>query len=73
MKTVRGYPRSGAGTAVGQAVYQLDVTPDGRYLVVANEHSGRLTAVGIDSSGLVNVPVASAEAPGVSYVETRYA
>jgi 6-phosphogluconolactonase len=49
------------------------VTPDGRYLVVANEHSGRLTALAIDSSGLVTAPVATAEMPGVSYVETGYA
>jgi hypothetical protein len=49
------------------------VTPDGRYLVVANEHSGRLTALAVDSSGLVTAPVATAEMPGVSYVETGYA
>jgi 6-phosphogluconolactonase len=49
------------------------VTPDGRYLVVANEHSGRLTAVAIDRHGLVAAPVASAEVPGVSWVEVRYA
>ena len=45
------------------------VTPDGRHLVVANEHSGRLTALAIGADGLVTVPVATAEAPGVSYAE----
>ncbi|HEY2278330.1 MAG TPA: lactonase family protein [Streptosporangiaceae bacterium] len=49
------------------------VTPDGRFLVVANEHSGRLTALAIEASGLVAAPVAAAEAPNVSYVETSYA
>jgi 6-phosphogluconolactonase len=45
------------------------VTPDGGHVVVANEHSGRLTALAIGADGLVASPVASAEAPGVSYVE----
>jgi 6-phosphogluconolactonase len=49
------------------------VTPDGRYLVVANEHSGRLTALAIDSAGVVAAPVAAAGMPGVSYVEIEAA
>jgi 6-phosphogluconolactonase len=51
----------------------LAVTPDGRYLVVANEHSGRLTALAIDSEGAAAAPLVSAEMPGVSYVEVEAA
>jgi 6-phosphogluconolactonase len=47
------------------------VTPDGRFLVVANEHSGQLTALAVDSEGRVAAPVATAAMPGVSYVETE--
>ncbi len=45
------------------------VTPDGRFLVVANEHSGQLTALAVDSEGRVAAPVASVAMPGASYVE----
>jgi 6-phosphogluconolactonase (cycloisomerase 2 family) len=49
------------------------VMPDGRFLVVANEHSGQLTALAVDSDGRVAAPVASAAMPGASYVEVRTA
>jgi 6-phosphogluconolactonase len=49
------------------------VTPDGRFLVVANEHSGQLTALAVDSDGRVAAPVASAAMPGASYVEVTTA
>jgi 6-phosphogluconolactonase len=45
------------------------VTPDGRFLIVANEHSGELTALATDSEGRVGAPVASTAMPGASYVE----
>jgi 6-phosphogluconolactonase len=45
------------------------VAPDGRWLAVANEHSGQLTALAVDSGGLVGGPLATAEVPHVSYVE----
>lgn len=47
------------------------VAPDGRHLVVANERSGLLTVLAIDSAGLVGAPLASAEMPDVSYVEVE--
>jgi 6-phosphogluconolactonase len=49
------------------------VTPDGRFLVVANEHSGQLTALATDSEGRVTAPVATAAMPGASYVEVETA
>ena len=45
------------------------VTPDGRFLIVANEHTGELTALATDSDGRVAAPVATAAMPGASYVE----
>ena len=51
----------------------LAVAPDGRCLVVANEHSGQLTALAIDSDGLVTAPLATAGMPYVSYVEVETA
>ena len=47
------------------------VTPDGRFLVVANEHSGQLTVLAVDPDGRAAAPVASAAMPGASYVEVR--
>jgi 6-phosphogluconolactonase len=47
------------------------VTPDGRFLIVANEHSGELTALAVDSDGRVAAPVATAAMPGASFVEVR--
>jgi len=49
------------------------LTPDGCHLVVANEHSGQLTALAIDSDGLVAAPLATVAMPGVSYVERQTA
>jgi 6-phosphogluconolactonase len=49
------------------------VTPDGRFLIVANEHSGQLTVLATDSDGRVAAPVASAAMPGASYVEVSTA
>jgi 6-phosphogluconolactonase len=47
------------------------VTPDGRFLIVANEHSGELTALAVDSDGRIAAPVATTAMPGASYVEVR--
>ena len=47
------------------------VAPGGHWLVVANEHSGQLTALVIDSDGLVAAPLATAGMPHVSYVEVE--
>lgn len=47
------------------------VEPGGRWLIVANEHSGQLAALGIDPDGLVTAPLATAGMPGVSYVEVE--
>jgi len=42
-------------------------------VLAANEHSGRLTALAIDSEGAAAAPLVSAEMPGVSYVEVEAA
>lgn len=47
------------------------VAPGGHCLVVANEHSSQLTALAIDSDGLVGAPLATAGMPHVSYVEVE--
>jgi 6-phosphogluconolactonase len=47
------------------------VAPDGRFLVVANEHSGQLTALAVDTDGVAGAPLASAAMPHVSYVEVE--
>jgi 6-phosphogluconolactonase len=49
------------------------VAPDGRFLVVANEHSGQLTALAVDHDGVAGTPLASVAMPGVSYVEVEAA
>ena len=47
------------------------VAPDGRFLVVANEHSGQLTALAVDPDGVAGAPLACVGMPGVSYVEVE--
>jgi 6-phosphogluconolactonase len=47
------------------------VAPDGRFLVVANEHSGQLTALAVDPDGVAGAPLASVAMPDVSYVEVE--
>lgn len=47
------------------------VAPDGRFLVVANEHSGQLTVLAVGPDGAAGEPLASVAMPGVSYVEVE--
>jgi 6-phosphogluconolactonase len=47
------------------------VAPDGRFLVVANEHSGQLTALAVGPDGAAGAPLASVAMPGASYVEVE--
>ena len=47
------------------------VAPDGRFLVVANERSGQLTALAVDHDGVTGTRLASVAMPGVSYVEVE--
>jgi hypothetical protein len=39
--------------------------------VVANEHSGQLTALAVDPDGAAGAPLASVAMPDVSYVEVE--
>lgn len=61
----------GTADSGGSWPRHLALTADGRYLVIANEHSGQLSALPVDSGGLIAPPLAAAEMPGVSYVEVR--
>jgi 6-phosphogluconolactonase len=47
------------------------VAPDGRFLVVANERSGQLTALAVDPDGVAGAPLAAVDMPGVSYSEVE--
>lgn len=49
------------------------VSPDGRFLVVANEHSGQLTALAVGPDGVAGAPLASVAMPGASYVAVEAA
>jgi len=53
--------------------YMLTGPGERTLLVVANEHSGQLTALAVDPDGVAGAPLASVAMPGVSYVEVEAA
>ena len=46
----------------------FDLTPDGRLVVVANEHSDVLTVLRVDPNGVAGAELGSAPLPGASFV-----
>jgi len=46
----------------------FDLVPDGRLMIVANEHTGALSVLAVDADGVAGAELASVPLPGASFV-----